>query len=214
MSCKRFLNHLALTGVLACLSGWLQAQDSPRFAFNLGGGFTQTVGNTGRHLDDGWNITGGAGINFSNYFGTMIDVGYNRFGINGATLNRAGFPNGNVSIFSATLDPVVHLNASSHVDIYLIGGGGLYHTTQEFTQPSVSAFTAFDPFFGFYNVAVPTIQVLSSYAVNKPGVNIGAGFAIGTKWHGKVFAEARYNRIFMGNDRHEDYIPVSFGFRW
>jgi hypothetical protein len=28
------------------------------------------------------------------------------------------------------------------------------------------------------------------------------------------FAEARYHRIFMGNDLHTDYLPVSFGFRW
>jgi hypothetical protein len=157
---------------------------------------------------------GGGGYNFSRYVGAMIDLGYNRFGINGVTLSNAGFPGGNVSVFSATLDPIVHLNPGHHVDAYLIGGGGLYHLNQEFTQPSAASFTAFDPFFGFYNVIVPTTQVLSSYSVNKPGVNGGAGFAIGTKWHGKLFAEARYARIFMGNDRHVDYIPVSFGFRW
>jgi hypothetical protein len=33
-------------------------------------------------------------------------------------------------------------------------------------------------------------------------VNGGLGIALGTKWHGKFFAEARYDRIFMGNDRH------------
>jgi hypothetical protein len=49
--------------------------------------------------------------------------------------------------------------------------------------------------------------------VNKPGIDAGAGIAFGTKWHGKVFAEARYDRIFMGNF-HTDYVPVSFGFRW
>jgi hypothetical protein len=31
---------------------------------------------------------------------------------------------------------------------------------------------------------------------------------------GKIFAEARYDRVFMGNDWHADYVPVSFGFRW
>ena len=203
-----------LAGAVFLGSTCMHAQETPRFAFDVGGGFTQPIGNTQRHLDNGWNLTGGAGVNFSKYFGTMIDVGYNRFGINGATLNRAGFPDGDVSVFSATLDPIIHLNASSHVDMYVMGGGGLYHTTQEFTQPSIASLTAFDPFFGFYSVVVPTTQILSSYSVNKPGVNIGAGFAIGTKWHGKLFAEARYNRIFMGNDRHADYIPVSFGFRW
>jgi hypothetical protein len=61
------------------------------------------------------------------------------------------------------------------------------------------------------------LRVLSnsdSDTVNKPGVNGGAGIAFGTKWHGKIFAEARYHRIFMGNGAHTDYIPVSFGFRW
>jgi hypothetical protein len=41
---------------------------------------------------------------------------------------------------------------------------------------------------------------------------VGAGIAFGKKWGGKFFAEARYNRIFIG-DRHTDYIPVTFGFR-
>jgi len=40
------------------------------------------------------------------------------------------------------------------------------------------------------------------------------GIALGTKWHGKFFAEARYHRIIMGNYGHTDYVPVSFGFRW
>lgn len=192
----------------------LSAQEVPRFAFDIGGGFTQPVGNTERHLDMGWNIQAGAGFNFSQYVGLMVQTDYNRFGINGATLRSAGFPDGDLSVFSATLDPIVHLTPRSHFDVYLIGGGGLYHRTQEFTQPTITAFTAFDPFFGFYRAAVPTTQVLSSYTVNKPGVNGGLGIALGTKWHGKFFAEARYDRIFMGNDRHTDYVPVTFGFRW
>jgi len=192
----------------------LSAQEVPRFAFDIGGGFTQPVGNTERHLDMGWNIQAGVGFNFSQYAGLMVQTDYNRFGINGATLRSAGFPDGNLSVFSATLDPIIHLTPRSHFDVYLIGGGGLYHRTQEFTQPTITAFTAFDPFFGFYRAAVPTTQVLSSYTVNKPGVNGGLGIALGTKWHGKFFAEARDDSIFMGNDRHTDYVPVTFGFRW
>jgi len=194
--------------------GSLSAQEVPRFSFDLGGGFTQPVGNTGRHLDEGWNIQGGVGFNFSQYVGVMVQADYNRFGINGATLNSIGFPDGNVNVFSATLDPIVHLTPRSHFDVYLIGGGGVYHRTQEFTAPSVSTFTAFDPFFGFYRAAVPTTQVLSSYSVNKPGVNGGLGIALGTKWHGKFFAEARYHRIFDNNYLHTVYVPVTFGYRW
>jgi|SRR5579871_249193 len=192
----------------------LSAQETSHFTIDFGGGFTQPVGNTGRHLDEGWNIQGGAGYNFTSYVGAKVQLDYNSFGINTTTLNNLGFPGGDIHVFSATFDPIVHLNPHGHFDVYLIGGGGLYHRTQEFTQPSVSTFTAFDPFFGgFYPVAVPTTEILSSYTVNKPGLNAGAGVAFGTKWHGKIFAEARYNRIFMGNF-HTDYVPVSFGFRW
>jgi Outer membrane protein beta-barrel domain len=191
----------------------LPAQEHHLVIVDLGAGFTQPVGNTGRHLDAGWNIRGGVGLNFSSYLGALLQVDYNSFGINSTTLSNVGFPGGNVNVFSATVNPIVHLTPQKHFDFYLIGGGGLYRRTQEFTQPGVATGIGFDPFFGFYQYGVPTTQVLASYSVNKPGVNGGAGLALGSKWGGKFFAEARYHRIFT-SDRHTDYVPVSFGFRW
>ena len=208
-------NFAASSGLAMVLLGTtLAAQETTRFTFDVGGGFTQPVGNTERHLDTGWNIKGGAGFNFNRWIGATVEAGYNRFGINAATLSNAGFPGGDIQVFSATLDPIVHLNPGRHFDLYLIGGGGLYRMNQEFTQPSVSTVLGFDPFFGFYTAAVPTTQILSSYSINKPGVNVGAGFAFGTKWRGKFYAESRYNRILTGNNRHVDFVPVSFLFRW
>jgi hypothetical protein len=143
----------------------------------------------------------------------MIDLGYDSFGVNTATLNNLGFPNGGVHVFSATLDPIVHLNPHGHVDVYLTGGFGLFHWAQEFSQPSAEVTTGFNPFVGFFPVAVPVNQILASYSVNKPGIDAGAGIAIGTKWHGKMFAQAKYVRVIMGSF-HSDYVPVTFGFRW
>lgn len=191
----------------------LNAQETSRFAFDAGAGFTTPVGNTGRRLDTGWNLRGGAGYNFSPYAGVMLNLGFDWMGINSATLNRIGVPGGDLQIFSASLDPIVHLNPKGHAGFYVTGGGGIYHRNQEFTRPSVAFATGFDPFFGFYPVAYSANQVLASYSVNKPGVDVGAGLALGTKWHGKFFAEARYHRIFMRNS-HTDYVPVTFGFRW
>ncbi|HLK63935.1 MAG TPA: outer membrane beta-barrel protein [Bryobacteraceae bacterium] len=189
------------------------AQEAPRFTFGVGGGFTTPVGNTGREVDNGWNIGGGFGVNFVPYLGANINLNYNSFGINSATLSNIGVPGGGMHVFSATFDPIVHLNPKGHVDFYVTGGGGLYHRIIDFTQPNVAVVPGFDPFFGFYPVAIPTTQILASYSVNKPGIDVGAGVAFGTKFHGKIFAEAKYNRIFMGQF-HTDYIPVTFGFRW
>jgi hypothetical protein len=198
------------------LAGTLGAQEFSHFAFNVGAGFTMPAGGAASVLDTGWNVRGGAGINFSPYGGLLVDVGYNNMGISSATLATAGAPGGRVSVLSATLDPIVHVTPKSHFDIYLTGGGGLFHRYQEFTAPSTAVLTGFNPFFGFYSVGVPANQILSSYSVNKPGIDAGIGIAFGSKWHGKFFAEARYNRIFMGNRYSDDmeFIPVTFGFRW
>lgn len=189
------------------------AQETSSIAFQVSGGFTTTVGNTARYLDNGWNLQGGIGYNFSPWVGALVDLGYNDMGINSTTLNNLGFPGGGVHVFSATLDPIVHLTPRRHFDLYVTGGGGLYHRFQDFTAPTVQTGFGCQPFFGCGPVAFGGTAILASSSVNKPGIDAGAGIAFGTKWHGKVFAEARYDRIFMGNF-HTDYVPVSFGFRW
>jgi opacity protein-like surface antigen len=204
---------LVACGVGLLLIGAVSAQETPKFAFNVGGGFTEPVGRTGGHLNTGWNIGAGAGYNFTSYVGALVQFNDMRSDINRTTLNNVGFPGGNVNIWSLTLDPIVHTMPRGPVDLYFIGGGGLYHWRQEFTAPDVAAFTGFDPFFGFYQAAVPVQDVLSSYSVNKPGVNGGLGLSFGTKWNVKVYAEARYHRVIFG-DRHADMLPVTFGIRW
>jgi opacity protein-like surface antigen len=208
------MKKIALTssfGLLFALT--MCAQEVPHFTFNAGAGFTTPVGNTGRHLDTGWNAGAGAGYNFNSYLGAVVQFQFNDFGINSSTLTNIGVPDGSVRLWSLTLDPVVHLNPRGHFDVYAIGGGGLYHRTQEFTAPTVATVTGFDPFFGFVPINVQANQVLASSTVNKPGFNVGMGFAMGTKWKAKVFAEARYHRMFIG-DYHTDYVPVTFGVRF
>lgn len=50
------------------------------------------------------------------------------------------------------------------------------------------------------------------YTSNKLGIDVGVGIAFGSVWHGKFFADAKYNRIIA--NYHTDYVPVTFGFRW
>ena len=201
------------SGVCLFAAALVNAQEVPKFTYNIGAGFTRPAGVTGQHLDTGWNVQGGVGYNFSPNVGANVDVAFNDLGITSGDLNRIGVPGGNVHIFSATLDPIVHLNPHGHVDFYITGGGGLFRWDQQFTQPAVAIVPGFDPFFGFFSAAVPTTQVLSSYSVNRPGIDIGAGIAVGALGRGKLFAEAKYDHIYMRGS-HADYIPVTFGFRW
>ncbi len=140
-------------GILTFLSA--SAQETPHFTFDVGGGFTTPPGSTGRQLDTGWNVGAGFGFNFSSVLGAKVDLGFSSMGINSNTLANIGVPGGDVRIFSATLDPVVHLTPHHHVDLYLTGGGGLFHIYQEFTQPTVAVTDVFNPFFGLYPVAFP-----------------------------------------------------------
>jgi hypothetical protein len=208
------MKNIALaSGIALLIMGCASAQENSGVAFSIGGGFTTPLGNTGRNLDDGWNILGGVGYNFTRRIGALVDFGYDDMGINSTTLSNLGYGGGKLSVFSATLDPIVHLNPHGHFDVYVTGGGGFYHQYQDFTQPGVIVGNGFNPFFGYYSYAAPGNVVVSSYSVNKPGIDAGIGVEMGTKWHGKMFAEARYNRIFTGA-YHTDYLPVTFGFRW
>ena len=204
---------LYLAGALL-LCAAAQAQEGSKFTFNAGVGFTQPVGGSGTRLDTGASINLGAGYKFTPRFGALVQFDDNWMGVNSGTLSSTGFPGGQVHIWDFTLDPMVHVMPHGPVDAYIIGGGGIYHRTQEFTTPSTGTFTAFDPYFGFYQAGVTGNQVLNSYSVYKPGVNIGAGVALGSRWHAKFYAEARYHKVFLGNNLHADYVPVTFGARW
>ena len=205
------MNKPALAGCFSLLCiGTLSAQEVSHFSFDLGAGFTTPVGNTGTYLGTGWNIQGGVGYNYTNYIGTMIQVDYNSMGLNGASLGNIGFPGGDIHVFSATVDPIVHLTPKSHFDLYAIGGGGLYHWYQQFSAATGPVATSFSG--GSFPLIIPFSG--DEYSVNKPGWNAGMGVALGTKWHGKVFAEARYVHVFLNNGQRADYAPVTFGYRW
>jgi hypothetical protein len=208
------MNKLVFVGCVGLLCiGTLSAQEVSHFSFELGAGFTEPVGNTAKYLDNyGWNLQGGVGYNFSSYVGVMGELGYNSLGINSNTLGNTGYSGGGFHVFSATVDPIVHLTPKSHFDLYAIGGGGLYHVYESFSAASGAVIS---PFAGgsSFQLVEPANNGLS-YSENKPGFNAGMGVAFGTKWHGKLFAEARYVHIFTNNNMRADYVPVTFGFRW
>jgi hypothetical protein len=195
------MRSIALVSCLGIfIAGAVNAQEVPPFSFAIGGGYTNSLGSSGRYLDNGWNVQAGGGYNFNSYLGAMLDFNFSSMGVASTTLRNLGAPGGNVDIASFTIDPIVHLHRKGPVDFYLIGGGGLYHRYDDLSAPSA----------GFAGPFGETI--LASYSVNKPGFNGGAGITLGTKWHAKFYVEARYTRMLTSVPT--DYIPITAGIRW
>lgn len=206
---KRISSLLALCG-LAALPGLAQVQ----FTGFVGAGPTVPLNPLAPHTSNvGWDISMGAGVT-NNHAGIMLDFLYNDIGINGTTLNQVGAPQGNVRTWGFTLDPVFHVTQEGPVDLYVTGGGGIYHRNIEFSQPGVAETTFFSPWFGFYPGLVGVNQVLASYSVYKGGVDGGVGMSVrlGSS-RIKAFAEARYHYIFT-SPTATTMIPVTVGLRW
>lgn len=200
---------------LASLAAAYAQNEPPRFSFDFGAGFNKPVGNLENRLDTGWNMNTGAGINITPWLGMMGQFMFTESGMTRAYLDSINQPDGNFRMWALTADPVIRLNRRRRVGFYLIGGGGLYHRTVEFTRPTTAVVTVFDPFFGiFYPAGIPVNTVIGSFGTNQGGINGGGGFTVrlGTG-NAKFFAEARYHRMFTPG-APTSVLPVTFGFRW
>src|SRR3984885_9618603 len=173
---------------------------SDHLAVELGAGFNVPAGNTGTWQSVGYSI------NHSN--------------IPQGTLTNIGEPNGNVHVWSLTLDPIVYYKTSGHIGGYVTGGGGFYRKLTSFTQP-VFVGDYCDFFYGCF----PQYDniTLSHFSSNQGGLNIGTGVTYKPNADGKAkfFAEARY--LWVDSPKNTastigtgtvGMFPVTFGFRW
>jgi len=197
--------------LLPLLSGAsLIAQESPKLTFDLGAGFTESVGSSRTDLEKtGWNVEAGGGVRVGGGLGIKLDLGYDYLSVNTATLNGLGVPNGSVTVFSALINPVYHLPTVHGVNFYVTGGGGYFHQSDTF-DASRATLPVANSFFGFYG---PASGLTTAYSVNKPGYDVGGGFEFGLSRRAKVFVEARYDHMFNSTS-HTDFIPVTVGWRW
>jgi hypothetical protein len=220
---------------------------SARYTFLVGGGFTLPVGGAHNYLATSYNIQAGAARNFNKKYGVQVEFDWASFGFQTATLNNQlalynslgatdqnGNPlsqlGGNSHIWSFTLDPIMNFYTSDTWGGYVIGGGGFYHKTANFTVPTIG--TACDFFSCFQFQANSTID---KYSSNAFGVNggLGATYKFSRFASTRFYAEARYVytfnsartfslgdangngfNVFPQNSRKTGYIPVTFGVRF
>jgi Outer membrane protein beta-barrel domain len=162
---------------------------------NIGAGFTALVGSMNTRLDNGWNISFGAGYNLSSRVSLGAQVMYNGLSVSNGVLQEFRVPDGNARIWAITAEPRLNFAPRRKFTPYIVGGVGYYRRVVEFTQPTLVAVNVFDPFFFTFNpVLIRANVVLGRVIRDGVGGSAGAGFQIPIGQSGfKFFAEARFH---------------------
>jgi hypothetical protein len=188
-------------------------------AIELGAGFNVPAGNTGTWQAVGYTINLGGGWMFTDRLGLLAEYGFNHANVPQNTLTAVGEPNGNVHVWSLTLDPVIYYKTGGRIGGYVTGGGGFYRKLTSFTQLVYEG--DYCSYFGCYPVFGN--ELLSHFSSNQGGVNIGTGvtFKPNADGKGKFYAEARYVWVDSPPNSQKAFgtgtvgmFPVTFGFRW
>lgn len=200
-------------------------------AIEAGGGFNAPIGNDTKYITWGGNLTLGAGWQFNNQFGTLLEYQfiddklpgaflssvYNQSDLAAQGLSQLG---GHAHIWSLTLDPIFYLRPHGITNAYVTGGGGFYRKVTTFTTP-VQEY-CFSYYYGYYPCT--TNANVGHFSSNQGGLNLGIGVthALGADERAKFFAEARYVWIKTPGPKDTAYwglgstglVPVTVGIRW
>lgn len=200
---------------LALVSTSASAQFYNKLTGFVGGGINNPVNDTSDRAKTGWNVVAGAGYRFVPALSLGLDFSYQSHEVDLLrTVDQQGRPiEGNLGLWSLTLNPRVEAGTLGPVSVYFTGGYGLYHRRIEVTRADIGTQFVCDYFYGFcYDALVPVDVILRERSVLGHGFNGGMGISFGTP-RVKFFAEARYHRMFNGRQDVET-VPVSFGVRW
>jgi hypothetical protein len=179
--------------------------------WEAGGGFTQPLAGASNTVNTAYRIQIGAGYNFDPRFGVLAEYAFNRFGLQDQIINQAGTDDGNVHLWSTTLEPIFRYKTGGKLGGYVIGGGGFYRSLTSFTNPTIGVVCS--PFYGCY--PVPENYVVSHFSSNQGGANLGLGFTFKTSASGRLalYTEGRYEWINTPG-HYSEFVPVTLGLRW
>lgn len=213
---RSYLSILLLAFMISTISHPAVAQVWDKLNISAGAGFSSPVQSAGNSLNTGWNLDFRGGYNPGRHLDADLDFNYNHFGLTSAALKRFGEPDGSVSVWSLTFQPALHLlPRQSAVNAYATAGFGIFDRNLTLTQPTVLTTIVCDPFFGCFPVSYGANQIVASFSTVKPGFNTGAGLEFRLPdTRAKLFAEARYQRMFTTHGNDLSYVPVTFGIRW
>jgi hypothetical protein len=201
---------LALIGLLAGLT--LQAQSDTGVApvFFFGGGGSLTANRMSDYVGNGYHFTAGGGVRAWGAAEFLGEFTFHELGVRESVLQDLQVPGGNARVYSLTGNIKVPLT-KGRVRPYVIGGGGWYRRTIDFTEPSTGVVTVFDPWWGYFgDVLVPTNRILGSVSRDAGGINAGGGVSFTLSDRTKLFAQIRWHRVFH-NPTNTTLVPITVG---
>src|SRR5579871_3004945 len=146
------------------------ARGGRHYTFEGGAGFNAPIGNDLPYITWGGNFTVGGGLRLASRFSVLGEYSFIDDKLPGAFVaagNPAGGGNGsggNTHIQSLTVDPVITLFPKLSNGAYLVGGGGWYHKSTNFTVQECC------DFYGY-----PVSINAASFSTNQGGFNAGFG---------------------------------------
>ena len=195
----------------------------------IGTGWAFPNGNSGDYLDDDWTFGGGAIYWPSDWaIGIGIDVNYATFDLSNRAIseindlinqdpgNDGEITGGDVDNWQIALNGTWSLGPKTDSGLYLTGGISWNSITGRITETGLVYYPPIcDPWFWWCRPGGvgPGTIIVGKQDTDEFGWSVGAGYSFDTRSGGKVFVEARYQQIELGNDKLK-YIPLTVGYRW
>lgn len=210
-------------------SGWGRHDIVHRLTFEGGFGASAPAGDKA-DITWGYGFTIGGGVNINRSLAMLVEYQFLNNKVPGAIISQSGATGGHYHIWSFTVDPVYDIWPKNNNDLYIVGGGGFYHKTTNFSDLTQS-----EECYSFYYCGQGyTPQTVGSLSSNQGGFNIGGGYqhrfgGMYGEGHTRFFAEVRFLDVLspalqgtspsgglnpVTVDAGTKLLPITFGVRW
>jgi hypothetical protein len=211
----RPLRAFPLPALLLAASASAQQSPLSRLTFDAAAGPSFPAGVTSDKFTTGAHFHFGAGYNLTRRFGLAGEFWFAYHGLTRSLLDEFAAPDGDSRMFLLTAEPYYRFLIRGPWTAYVIGGGGLYRRSVEFTETTSAPTLVTDPFLGLSRpTPLPAGSSIPVFNTNAFGLNAGAGFSRAiARTRAAWFLEFRYHHAFTPGPGTV-WNALSAGLRW
>jgi opacity protein-like surface antigen len=221
--CRHWVRAAVALAVLGALPAIAGAQEK-KVHVELGGGGTLPLGNTGKAVSFGANVTLGLEMNASEKVSFQLQYQFSRFDVKSNLFDVTAF-DANHDMHYADLNVVYASHGHHENGPYLAFGGGAYYRKVAINK--FEGYTGTAPICNpwllvCYPVGTPVEHVVAARSRWDLGLNVAMGMQFQVTRTVHVFLESRYHYVFgpsfdtpSGSQKATgQYLPVTIGARF